>query len=327
MVEVFDHLPDGRAVQGITLSNGKLQARVLTLGAIVQDLRLASRPTGLVLGYERIAPYLTSPGRYVGGIVGRFANRIGNASFTLDGQTHQLDRNFLDRHILHGGSDGIDLHLWDIRDHGESHVTLALTLPDGHMGFPSALEIVATIALEGMALSFDISATSDGPTVCNLAHHGYFNLDGGGDVRNHRLQIAAEHYLPVDSDLIPTGELAPVAGTVFDFRAEREIGTAPYDHNFCLSPERAPLRAVAKLTGTKGLSLTVETTEAGLQIYDARHFSGDPARPETGPAAHAGLAMETQNWPDAPNKPQFPDAVLRKGETYRNQTRFVLSEG
>lgn len=309
-ITVFDHLPDGREVQAIWLRGPLLTARVLTLGATVQDLRREGIAHPLVLGYDSAAPYFAE-GLYVGALVGRFANRIGGGRFVLAGRAHQVDTNYLGRHLLHGGRDGIHHQLWRIADLAEDRVTLALDLPDGHMGFPGRLSIRAEIAVAGDALSFDLCATSDAATPCNLAHHGYFTLDPGGDIRAQHLQIAAEHYLPVDPDLIPTGEIAPVAGTDFDFRSPRVIGGAGYDHNFCLSDRRQPLRPVARLQGG-GLAMQIETTEPGLQLYDGRHFE----RP------FAGVALECQGWPDAPNRPGFPDSILRPGAEYHALTRY-----
>lgn len=317
------NLPDGREVQHITLRGGTLRAQVLSLGAIVQDLRLEGVAHPLVLGAPDIATYL-GPARYFGAIVGRFANRIGGAGFDLDGQNWQTDPNFLDRHTLHGGAEGMDVQIWDIGALDESSVTLTLCLPDGHMGFPGEFLATARIALTDNALSFDLSATCDAPTPCSLAHHGFFDLDGRGDIRNHRLRIAADHYLPVDKQLIPDGKISAVAGTDFDFRQSRPIGNAGYDHCFCLSDAPAPLRPVAWLTGESGLDMRVETTACGLQFYDGAYMRDVPGLEGRSYGPHAGLALETQHWPDAPNRPDFPCAILRPGQTYRETTRYVF---
>lgn len=316
MTGVFGTLPDGRKVEAVTLRSAALTARVLTLGATVQDLRLEGRDHPLVIGYPEVGPYLAG-GEYVGALVGRFANRIGGAAFTLDGVRHQVDANQNGRHILHGGTDGIHRQLWTVAEQTADSVTLTLHLPDGHMGFPGALDLTAEIALRDMALCFDLRATCDAATPVSLAHHGYFCLDSSGDIRGHHLSIAADHYLPVDADLIPTGEIAPVQGTPFDFRHGRQIGGG-YDHNFCLSSAPVPLRPVARLSGQDGLWMTVETTEPGVQLYDGRHFGTDGVGP------YAGVALETQGWPDAVNRPGFPDCILRPGQTYRAVTRYVF---
>ena len=316
---VFGTLPDGGAVHRISLMNGPLSAEILTMGAIVQDLRLQGIPRPLVLGAPDLSAYL-GPARYFGAIVGRFANRIGGAGFMLDGREYRTDPNFNDRHTLHGGSDGLDLQLWRIHTQSAAAVTLTSALPDGHMGFPGRLTATVRIALEADALCLQMQAESDAPTPCSLAHHGYFNLSGADDIRGHHLQIAADRYLPVDAGLIPKA-IAPVAGTPFDFRQPRPIGDAGYDHNFCLSHGRDALRPVARLSAG-ALSMQVETDAPGLQIYDGAHIHGLAGLDGRIYGAHAGLAMETQAWPDAPNRPDFPSAILRPGEIWRQTTRY-----
>lgn len=317
---IFDHMPDGRPVEAIRLQGKCLSATVLTMGATVQDLRLVRVPHPLVLGFPRLAPYL-GDGVYVGALVGRVANRIGGARFVLDGREIPVDANE-GQNLLHGGRDGLHHQIWAIEDQGRDHVALCLDLPDGHMGFPGNLTIRAVISVTGDALSFDLSATCDAPTPVNLAHHGYFILDDSGDIRGHRLRVAADHYLPVDAGLIPTGEIAPVANTAFDFRVGRNIGPAGYDHNLCLGPRRQALRPVAELSGASGLAMVIETTEPGLQLYDGRHFDGIAGLDGRRYGPFAGVALETQGWPDAVNHPHFPDTILRPGEVYRAITRY-----
>lgn len=321
----IETLPDGREVQRLTLRGGGLSATVLTLGAIVQDLRLDGIDHPLVLGAPDAASYL-GPTRYFGAIVGRLANRIGNARFTLDGRDYRTDANFRDRHTLHGGSDGVDVHVWRIEARTPSSVTLSLSLPDGHMGFPGTIALTTRIALEDGALSFVLGATTDAPTPCSLTHHGYFNLDGSGDVRNHSVHIDADHMLPTTDDLIPTGEIAPVAGTRFDFRAPRPLGPEPCDRCFCLSDGPRPLRPVAWITGESGLALRVETTACGLQFYNGAYLRDVPGLDGRIYGPQAGLALEAQAWPDAPNQPNFPDTILRPGEAWSETTRYVFTQ-
>lgn len=318
-------LPDGRRVDAITLTGGGLTARVLTLGAIVQDLRLEGVDHPLVLGCPDPADYF-GPGRYLGAIVGRVANRIGGARFTLDGQEHQVSANFRGRHLLHGGAEGTDVQIWQIDEQGEDRARLSLVLPDGHMGFPGEMRITCTITLHDRMLDFQLEAVSDKPTPCNLTHHGYFDLDGQGDIRRHRLRIDAASYLPVDDDLIPTGEIAPVPATPFDFRRPREIGDAGYDHNFCLSDGDLPLREVAEVTGRSGLSMQVLTTAAGLQFYDGVQLNDVPGLEGRVYGPHDGFAMEAQGWPDSVNRPGFPQQILRPGETWRMQVQYRFGD-
>lgn len=321
MIQIFGALPDGRDVHRISLQAGRLSAQVLTLGAIVQDLRLDGVAHPLVLGCPDVTSYL-GPARYFGALVGRFANRIGNGCFTLDGRDYRTDANFLGRHTLHGGADGADVQNWQVEAQADDHVIIGLTMPDGHMGFPGDLRITARIALKDDALEIGLSAVTDAPTICSLAHHGFFDLDGQGDVRRHALMIAADRYLPGDADLIPTGEAATVTDTDFDFRKNRMIGTGGYDHNFCLSDGQQPLRPVARLTGESGLSMVVETTACGLQLYDGVHIDGIGGLDGRRYGPHAGLALETQFWPDAPNRAGFPSAILRPGCEYQEVTRY-----
>ncbi|MCQ0972169.1 galactose mutarotase [Paracoccus sp. TK19116] len=321
-LEHFGKLPDGREIHRVTLSDGDLKAQVLTLGATVQSLYLNGVDHSLMVGLPNLTSYVQATLPYCGAIVGRFANRIGRARFRLDGMDFETDPNFRDRHTLHGGRDGTDRQVWAIQDLEPDRVTLALTLPDGHMGFPGELAISVTIGLSDGALSFDQRATTTAPTPCSLAHHGYFDLDGTGDICRHRLQIEADHYLPVDDDLIPTGHVELVAGTSFDFRAERPIGDHPYDHNFCLSDGPRPSRAVAQLTGASGVSMQIETTACGLQFYAGAGIPRVTAQGGRQLGAFAALALETQHWPDAMNHAHFPDPILRPGDTYRESTVY-----
>lgn len=323
-VTPFGTLPDGRQVQRVTLQDGGLTAQVLDLGAIVQDLRLDGVAYPLVLGAPDPSAYL-GPARYFGAIVGRFANRIGGARFTLDGREYHTDSNFRGRHTLHGGANGTDLHLWRITAVEPASVTLGLDLPDGHMGFPGNISLTAGIALAEGALCFTLTAQTNAPTPCSLAHHGFFDLDGMGDIRRHSLRIDADHILPVDDDLIPTGDIAPVAGSRFDFRQSHQIGDSGYDHNFCLSDGPRPLRPVAWLEGESGVSMRIETTACGLQFYDGAYMRDVPGLAGRTYGPHAGLALETQAWPDAPNHPHFPDAILRPGQTWQETTRYIFA--
>jgi len=321
----FGVAPDGTPVDRITLRGGGLTARVLTMGAIVQDVRLAGVDHPLVVGAETLAPYLGAL-RYTGALCGRFANRIAGARFTLDGNQHDLSANYPGHHCLHGGETGFDARVWSVADLARNAVTLSLISEDGDMGFPGRLTIWVRVSLDDdAALSFDIQAQTTAPTPVSLTHHGYFNLDGGGDVAAHLLRIAADTSLPVDAEGIPAGSPQPVQGTRLDFRTDRTIGAQPLDDNFCLSTRRQSRRPVAWLTGARsGLQMTIETTEPGLQVYNGAHLPGD-FRGLTGPLGpRPGLALEPQIWPDAPNRPNAPDAILRPGQAYHHQTRYVF---
>lgn len=330
MIEDWGQMPDGTAVQRVRLEGGGLTAHVLTFGAVLQDLRLAGHDAPLVLGFCEFAPYLThSP--YFGATAGRFANRIRDGHLELDGETFQLDTNFIGKHTLHGGADSTGKRLWEIEDHSANSVTLKIVLPDGHMGFPGALTArVVFSLLEGGVFDIRMSAETDKTTLCSLAHHSYFTLDDAATISEHLLEIDAARYTPVDEELIPTGETPEVAGTPFDFRAAAPVRQAHnVDHNFCLSDAREAIRSVATLrSAASGVTMQCRTTEPGLQVYDGANISIDlPGLDGRPMGAYAGLAMEPQVWPDAHHHEGFPQAVLRPGETYRQHTQFVFSKG
>ncbi len=330
--ETFGLTREGQSVQRIAISGGGLTAHIITHGAAVQDLRLAGHDAPLVLGFDRFEDYsVHSP--YFGAIAGRYANRIRDGRFSIDGNRYQTDQNFLGKHTLHGGKGGFGARVWEVSSSGADFVALALRDPDGSMGFPGAVEVTCTYRLKlPGTLLVELTATSDQPTLCNLAHHSYFNLEdgGAGDILDHRLMIAASAYLPVDEELIPTGVVEPVEGSLYDFRAARPIrmesegGQLAYDHNFCQASERGPLRQAAWAQGaSSGVEMEVWTTEPGLQFYAghkvARAVPGLGGRTYK---ANAGFCLEPQIWPDSPNRPYFPQAVLRPGETYRQVTEY-----
>jgi len=320
-MQVFGVTPDGQAIHSFELTGGGLTARVLTLGGALQDLRLAGLPYSLVLGFPDLNSYLHSKA-YIGANVGRFANRIAHGRASIAGQTYQFDTNFLGKHLLHGGSAGADRQVWTVTAHTENTLSLQLILADGKMGFPGELTVELHYRLLPTAsLELEFVATTNAPTLCNFAHHSYFNLDGAGSIQNHQLKIAANHYLPVDAEAIPTGEIAAVENTAFDFRELKPINwqQAQYDHNFCTADSKQALRTVAYLQGQNGVSMTLATTEPGLQLYDGQYLDG-------GFAAHAGLALEPQAWPDAPNHAHFPSTELLPGQVYRQVTRYSFSQ-
>ncbi|MDD7969926.1 aldose epimerase family protein [Roseinatronobacter alkalisoli] len=324
----FGALADGRMVERITLHGGGMVAQVLTLGAIVQDLRMDGVAHPLVLGTDTPDAYL-GPMQYFGAIVGRFANRIAGARFELDGHTHHIPVNNAGGHALHGGPVGSSQRLWRVLEQSPASVTLGLFLPDGDMGFPGNLDIRATISLPGSGtLQFNISAQTDRATPCSLTHHGYFALDDTGGLSKHWLRVAADHYLPVDANLIPTGQIVPVADSAFDFRKARNLSGAALDHNFCLSTESQPLRPIAWLQSAEsGLIMQIDSTEAGLQVYTGSQIpaAGLPGLGGRCYRPFAGIALEAQAWPDAPNRPAFPSAILRPDGQYEHETRYSFA--
>ncbi|MFI7017127.1 aldose epimerase family protein [Streptomyces sp. NPDC050164] len=318
MNELFGTLSDGTAVHRWTLERAGVRVRILSYGGIVQSVEVPDRDTragNVVLGFCDLDGYLTHPDPYLGALVGRYANRIAGARFPLDGLTYALEPNN-GPNALHGGVRGFDKRVWEGTpvEHG---VRLERVSPHGEEGFPGRLEVSATYTLlESGALRIVYEAVTDAPTVVNLTNHSYFNLAGAGDAGGHELRLAASRYTPVDADLIPTGSLDDVTGTRFDFREARKVG-AGYDHNFVLDKGLTDVPAeVAELHDpASGRVLTVATTEPGLQLYTADHL-GEPFAPGD------GIALETQHFPDSPNRPEFPSTVLRPGEVYRSETVY-----
>ena len=333
--EIFGRLDDGEAVERLTIAGGGLTAHVLTWGAVIQDLRLEGHDAPLVLGFEDLPSYLAhSP--YFGATPGRCANRIGSGRFSIDGIEYQLERNERGVSHLHGGSDGIGRQNWRIVQQGPDAVTLSLVDPAGRAGYPGNCTITCTYRLTGDGvLSVVYDATTDASTPVNLCQHSYFILDGNDDALGHEIRLTADHYLPVDENLIPTGEIRPVAGTPFDLRdwtpmrRQIEADGVAFDHNFCLSPERRAKRSIAEVRSpVSGVTLEVLTTEPGVQLYTGAKVA--PPVPGLGGRryrAFAGFCLETQIWPDAVNHHNFPNAVLRPGETLRQETDYVFRKG
>ncbi|MEU1043503.1 aldose epimerase family protein [Streptomyces sp. NPDC005551] len=321
--ELFGTLPDGTPVHRWTLERSGVRVRVLTYGGIVQSAEVPDRDgrtVDVVLGFPELDGYVAHPEPYFGALVGRYANRIAGGSFPLDGRTHRLARNN-GPNSLHGGEHGFDKRVWDARAvaHG---VRLSRVSPDGEEGFPGRLEVSATCTLdEDGALRIAYEAVTDAPTVVNLTNHTYWNLTGSGNAGGHELRLDASRLTPVDADLIPTGEFAPVDGTRFDFRAARKVG-AGYDHNYVLDKgeSETPVEVAELYDPLSGRLLSVATTEPGLQLYTADHL--DASLPF---APGDGIALETQHFPDSPNRPEFPSTELRPGEVYRSETVYRFS--
>ncbi len=332
--ETFGQTPSGEPVLRLVIKGGGLTASILTWGAIIQDLRLDGHAAPLVLGFETFPDYLEhSP--YFGATPGRNSNRIGGGRFSIDGETYQLELNENGVSHLHGGSDGIARQNWAILSQSEDSVTLEIVDPDGRAGYPGNCTITCTYALsEGGVLSVVYESKTDRATIANVCQHSYFNLDGLPDALGHDIMISADHYLPTDARQIPTGEVAPVEGTVFDLREmtalrrQLEGDRIGYDHNFCLSQERGRKRSVALVRSiNSGVSLEVRTTEPGVQLYTGFKMNVPvPGLEGRTYGPFAGFCLETQIWPDAINHDGFPKAILRPGETLRQETDYVFSK-
>lgn len=329
----FGRRPDGTEVTCFTVTNARGSTlEVLDHGAIIRAIRIAAPrgdPVSVVLGYPTLAGYLASTG-YAGALVGRCANRIRDGRFTIDGQMWQLDRNAWPHH-LHGGSVGFDRAGWNAAAAGRpgaSGVRLRLLSPAGDQGYPGAVEASVRYLLTDLdEVEIEAEAVTDAPTHVNLVQHSYFNLAGAGTVLDHELRILATHYTPTDREGIPTGDIAPVAGTALDFRRARTIGAriaevaGGYDHNYVLSDGRteAPAFAAELRDPRSGRTLRVTTTAPGLQLWT------DNIPGAVGPGRHAGVCLEAQHFPDAANQPTFPGTLLRPGERYRTRTVWAFT--
>ncbi|MFE2435280.1 aldose epimerase family protein [Streptomyces sp. NPDC059409] len=321
MSELFGTLSDGTPVHRWTLERAGVRVRVLSYGGIVQSAEVPDRDgnvADVVLGFADLDGYLRHPEPYLGALVGRYANRIAGGRFPLDGRTYAVVPNE-GPNTLHGGERGFDKRVWDV-EAVTGGVRLSRVSPHGEEGFPGRLEMSATYTLDGSgALRIEYEAVTDAPTVLNPTNHSYFNLSGSGHAGGHELRLAASRITPVDAGLIPTGGLDDVTDTRFDFRRARKIGSG-YDHNFVLDKGVTDAaEEVAELYDpASGRVLTVATTEPGLQLYTADHL-GEPFAPGD------GVALETQHFPDSPNRPGFPSTVLRPGEVFRSETVYRFS--
>jgi len=313
---LFGRLSDGAAVQRIRLNSGRLEADILSLGATLCSLRVDGHQ--VVLQLPGLADYAYERA-FFGAIAGRYANRIAGGRFTLDGTEYQLPLNEAGRTHLHGGLRGFAHRLWHVEAADASSVSLQYMAADGEEGYPGALEVSCNYAIAAEAtLRITLQAQTSRPTIINLVAHSYFNLDGGGDIADQILEIPAERYLPVDTDKIPTGECAAVAGTTYDFRTPRRIGDHGYDNAFILAEARdgEPRLAARLLAARSGIEMEVHSTEPAVQFYDGHKLSLGGHKPRD------GLCLEPQRFPDAPNHPDFPSAVLRPGEIYRQITEY-----
>ncbi|MBC7898298.1 MAG: galactose mutarotase [Cytophagaceae bacterium] len=340
-------MPDGGVVEGFTLANQRgTRLAAITLGATITSLRVRGRDgecDDVVVGFDSVDTYLTRA-QYFGAVAGRYANRIAGGRFTLDGVEHRLSTNE-GVHHLHGGVRGFDRRLWSaepVRHRRGPAVRFRLTSPDGEEGYPGTLRAsVRYLLTHDDRLVIDYAARTTKPTIVNLTQHAYFNLAGrrAADVLGHELSIEADQYTPVDEGLIPEAAHAPVMGTPFDFRAPSPIGAriadpAPqlqrgggYDHNFVLRRSTAGLELAARVhEPLSGRTLEVSTTEPGLQLYTGNHLDGTLADAQgRSLVRHGGVCLETQHFPDSPNRPEFPSTVLRPGGWYHSRTIFAFS--
>jgi aldose 1-epimerase len=341
-VKPFGKMPDGQQIDIVTLTNGKcLTAKIMTYGGTIVSFEAPDRngkPGDIVLGFDNLDGYLKgSP--YFGAIIGRYGNRIGGAKFALDGKEYKLAKNE-GENILHGGR-GFDKVVWKIEKAevkgNKAELKLSYTSKDGEEGFPGNLKCIVTYTLTSdNKLEMKYEATTDKPTVVNMTNHAYWNLAGAGsgDVLGHELIINAGKYTPVDKGLIPTGELKDVKDTPLDFTKPMTIGArikqidiGGYDHNYALNGKPGKMKLAAKVyEPTSGRVMEIQTTEPGIQFYSSIGLDGS-LKGKDGKAynKYGALCLETQHYPDSPNKPMFPSTVLRPGEKYETITIHTFS--
>jgi aldose 1-epimerase len=339
--EPFGALPDGSPVIRYTLRRrGGPTLRVLTYGGIVQSLEVPDargRVANVVLGFVSLHEYLAATDAYFGALVGRFASRLAGGRFPLEDKNYAVDVNAAGN-CLHGGRTGFDQRLWHAEPLSGNELRLTLTSPDGDQGFPGRLDVEVTYSLLESGVRIDYRANTDAPTVINLTNHSYFNLagEGSGSVEAHTLVIDADEFTPLGQDLIPTGEVAVVAGTPLDLRSETTVGAhlrdphpqllaaRGYDHNYVLRGKG--MRRAARLADpASGRVLEVLTDQPGLQVYSGNFLDGS----HVGTCGRAyrqgdGLALETQHFPDSPNHPAFPSTVLRPGQLFSTSTTWLF---
>jgi len=340
--KVFGKMPTGENVHLYELSCNRLRASITNYGAILVDLEAPDRQGNLAdinLGFDTLEEYLKSNPLF-GATVGRYANRIANAGFTLDGVEYKLTKNAGKNHIHGGNQRRFDKVLWQGRPllkKDSASVTFHFLSKDGEEGFPGNLDCTVTYTLTlKNELRIDYQATTDKPTIVNFTNHSYFNLAGAGngDVLGHEMYIHADYYTPGDKQLIPTGEILRVKGTPLDFTEPQTIGarikeltqTRGYDHNYVLKHRVGELSLAARVyEPNSGRVMEVYTTEPGMQFYTANGMRGKQGKDGNVYNPHYGFCLETQHYPDSPNKPHFPSPVLRPGELFQSTTIFKFS--
>ncbi|TAE54540.1 MAG: galactose mutarotase [Bacteroidetes bacterium] len=344
--EVFGYLPDGREVRVVTLESGSgATARVMNYGGTLLSLTVPDRGGVLgdvVLGFDSLEGYLGEH-PYICTLVGRYGNRIREGTFSIDGQAYTLACN-LPPHHLHGGIKGFGRMLWDMETHtdknGESAV-LRYRSPDGEEGYPGALDVQVTYTFTpDHTFRIEYQAHTDATTVVNLTHHAYFNLACGGGVLRHEVTLFADHITDTDAHLIPNGKLLKILGTPLDFSRPEPIGRriqadfqplrygSGYDHNYVINQWNGALRIAARVhEPLTGRTMEVYTTQPGIQFYTANHLHDLKGKAGVVYQPHSGFCLESQHFPDSPNRPEFPSTLLKPGETYRQKTEYRFPAG
>jgi aldose 1-epimerase len=331
---------EGQAITEYTLTNAKgMQLSIINYGGTITKLTAPDKNGTMgdvVLGYDSLSGFTQKGNPYFGALIGRYGNRIGKAQFSLDGKTYNLDKND-GVNSLHGGVKGYDKVVWTAEKQGDNALKLTYHSKDGEGGYPGNLDVTVVYTLaDDNSVKIDYTATTDKATPVNLTNHAYYNLSAGTDstILEHELQLAADKYTPVDAGLIPTGEIADVKGTAFDFTASKPIGKdiaqvkGGYDHNWVLNKNGTSLEKIGTLYHSKsGRVMEVYTTEPGIQFYSGNFLDGTLTNTKGGAkyVQHAALCLETQHFPDSPNKPNFPNTILKPGETYKTTTVYKFS--
>jgi aldose 1-epimerase len=338
--EFFGLMPDGDSTWLYTLTSEDVTVKITNYGGIVTEIITPDKegnPGNIALGFDNLEQYLAGHPNF-GALIGRFGNRIAKGTFELDGETYSLAINN-GNNTLHGGIIGFDDVVWEPEivetENGEG-LQLKYLSVDMEEGFPGNLDVTVLYELVDNDLEITYWATTDKATPVNLTNHSYFNLAGEGTIHDHILMIKASYYTPVDNEMIPTGEIAPVEGTAFDFREPKPVGRdigqteGGYDHNYVFDREGEGVELLARLTDPKtGRTLEVLTMEPGVQFYTGNFLNGTLVSDGTAYVKQSGLCLETQHFPDSPNQPDFPSTILRPGEEYYTKTvyRFGVNEG
>lgn len=329
---IFGYMPDGTGVEEVALACGPLSCRVLTYGGALRALTVpdrAGRPVDVALGFDSLEDYRNQD-KYLGALVGRYANRIGGSRFTLEGQEYSLRANDGANH-LHGGPEGFDKQVWQVKELTASSVVLTLFSPDGQEGYPGELEIETTYALQDGALEISYWARSSRTTLCSLTNHAYFNLSGqkSGVIDGQYIQILADRFTPAGEALIPTGAIDPVEGTAMDLRTLQPLGQRAFDHNWAVAGWDGTLRPAARAwSPDTGVFMETLTTMPGIQLYTGNFLDGCPAGKGGVPYANRwGFCLETQFYPDSPNHENFPSAILPAGQVYKSKTVYRFEAG
>ena len=336
--KAYGKMPDGTPVDVYVVKDGDIEAHIITYGATVVSLTTPDRnhkSADIVLGYDSLDGYLSKGNPFFGAIIGRYANRIASAKFPLDGKTFNVPQND-GPNSLHGGTKGFDKVVWEGKALADG-VEFKYVSKDGDQGYPGTLTAIVRYTLKNNVLHIDYSATTDKDTVVNLTNHSYFNLSGAADILSHELKLNASRYTPVDATLIPTGELAKVEGTPFDFRKATAVGARinandeqlkrgkGYDHNWVLDSSGKLAEAAEAYDPASGRVLQVWTDQPGIQFYSGNFLDGTAKGKGKVYGHRSGFCLETQHFPDSPNHPKFPTTELKPGQKYHTVTEFRFS--